>query len=245
MPRTAPAPRPSAEDAQRVAEAEATREREAAEHRARNVALAARMATVPDAAAASIKTAPRFAPGFAPKPGDVVRVSEDGSKLLGRWLCCSRYHCGARLDTDGMSEAEIARFAEVHGYVRAKDRDGKPAIFCSRRCHELETSNGEGKPRKKEEAAKPLRPPQTLKTPHGVLTCDKSGCEARVELEPNTEDKDGTLAAKAAAAMGWIETEHGLFCGQNCARQARGDAAAGIARKEVAATTASAEAIPT
>lgn len=206
--------------APKAALAEAERVRQA-EHSARNIALAARLAD-PKAVPVQAAPAPTSTPPLA------------AAKPRARFIDCGWFNCPEHLidlEEIGTDPAEILRYATVHGRVHAKRPSGEDAFFCNvvHRDKEL------GKPDPKKKAPPPpaLRSPSRIDAPGGVQRCARPACPARSNLDP-----DPKLRAKAIAKLdieGWKETELGIFCCRGCANQAASDAASGFGtRAEIA-----------
>jgi hypothetical protein len=146
-------------------------------------------------------------------------------------MSCGRRACEGRLDVTHVATDKRASFAEIHGYLR---EDGK--LFCSKRCVALHKMTPDGgtsgliaKPMRIEALRIPTRATvRSVTDRHDVTThwlvCDRMACTTKVESPSIVPE----IAAKAAAAHGFVEVSYGTFCSASCVTQARLDIEGGL-----------------
>jgi hypothetical protein len=153
-----------------------------------------------------------------------------------RWPFCEYFDCRTRLDSflsPTLSDAErtaaragIFARAEAHGLHVGSNRHGVPSLYCSKSCHMRDTDLNKGRVIVKEVPKVPLPAPKVADTT-GFQRCERMHCDAQV-----TTSRDPDRATSILAAYGWKHAPHGVFCSDECVRDAGADIASGTGTKK-------------
>lgn len=184
--------------------------------RAKSIAGAARLASVPVPHPASTKYAPRFAPNRQPVEGKVdAELDREGMRVLDGVLRCCRQDCAGGIHLpDGDREAAVSLLKRTMTASGWQQYLGK--WFCSKRCVSVEAESPAATLADRPVADPKKFDPKKVVLDHGVVLCSMKDCGAHVPAHGLPPDR----AIEAAVAGGFVQTVDGVFCSREHARHA-------------------------